>query len=171
MFFWCIKESGWNNKDEQTTHYTRYICVRLHSINMKSEQPQVSLTKKIGTGLDFFTPKMIAKCIRTECPIGIFQANGKWMINTEVPSSTEGTIAACDIVIDFEHMDMDEFSVDWTVTDWILEGIRCEEERQDEAEAEAAEIKANEEDSTSYRDAENEAYESRYIAGLEEEAN
>ena len=38
MFFWCIKESGGNNKDEQTTHYTRYICVRLHSINMKSEK-------------------------------------------------------------------------------------------------------------------------------------
>ena len=112
---------------------------------MKSEQPQVSLTKKIGTGLDFFTPKMIAKCIRTECPIGIFQANGKWLINTEVPSSTEGTIAACDIVLDFEHMNMDEFSADWTVTDWILEEIRCEEERQEEAEAKAAEIKADEE--------------------------
>ena len=104
---------------------------------------------KIGTGLDFFTPKMIAKCIRTECPIGIFQANGKWMINTEVPSSTEGTIAACDIVLDFEHMDMDAFSADWTVTDYILEEITCEEERQ----YDAAEIKADEE----YRAEEEEA--------------
>ena len=124
---------------------------------------------KIGNGVDFFTPKMIAKCIRTECPIGIFQANGKWMINTEVPSSTEGTIAACDIVIDFEHMDMDAFDENWTVTDYIREEIGCEEERQVEAESKAAEIKADEEDSTSYRDAENEAYESTYIGAVEEE--
>ena len=138
---------------------------------MKSEQPQVSLAEKIGNGVDFISPKVIEKCIRTECPIGIFQANGKWMINTEVPSSTEGTIAACDIVLDFEHMDMDAFDENWTVTDYIREEIGCEEERQVEAESKAAEIKADEEDSTSYRDAENEAYESRYIAGLEEEAN
>ena len=106
-----------------------------------TQRTQASLSEKIGTGLDFFTPKMIAKCIRTECPIGIFQANGKWMINTEVPSSTEGTIAACDIVLDFEHMDMSAFDEDWTVTDHILEKIRYEEERQEEA----AEIKADEE--------------------------
>ena len=100
---------------------------------------------KIGTGLDFSRQSMIAKCIRTECPIGIFQANGKWMINTEVPSSTEGTIAACDIVLDFEHMDMSVYDADWTVTDYILEEIRYGEERQDEAEAKAAEIKADKE--------------------------
>ena len=132
---------------------------------------QASLSQKIGTGVDFISPEMIEKSIRTQCPTGISRVNGKWMIDSNIPSSTKGTIAACDIDLDFEHMDMDEFDENWTVTDGILEKIRCEEERQEEAEVEAAEIKADEEDSTSYRDAENEAYESTYIAGLEEEAN
>lgn len=98
---------------------------------------------KIGNGIDFFTPAMIGKCIRTCSPIGISRVNGKWMINSDVPSSTKGTIAACDIDLDLEHMDMGEYDEDWTVTDYILEAIRCEEERQDDAAA--AEIKADEE--------------------------
>ena len=105
------------------------------------QRTQASLSEKIGNGVDFISPEVIAKCIRTECPIGIFQINGQWMMNTEVPSSTEGTIAVCDIVIDFEHMDMSAFDADWTVTDHILEEIRFEGERQ----TEAAEIKADEE--------------------------
>ena len=46
--------------------------------------------------------------------------------------STKGTMQP--VTKDFEHMDMDEFDENWTVTDGILEKIRCEEERQDEAE-------------------------------------
>ena len=99
---------------------------------MNSEQTEASLQEKIGNGVDFITPKIIAKCIRTECPIGIFQFKGKWMVNTEVPSATKGTIAACDIDLDLEHIDMGEYDKDWTVTDYILEMIRCHEERKEE---------------------------------------
>jgi hypothetical protein len=100
---------------------------------------------KIGNGVDFISSEMIAKSIRTRCPTGISRVDGKWVMDSDVPSSTKGTIAACDIDLDLEHMDMGEYDADWTVTDYILEAIRCEEERQDDAEAEAAEIKADEE--------------------------
>ena len=100
---------------------------------------------KIGNGIDFFTSEMIAKSIRTRCPTGISRVNGKWMINSDVPSSTKGTIAACDIDLDFEHLDMSAYDEDWTVTDGILEEIRCEEERQEDAAAAEEEIKAKEE--------------------------
>ena len=100
---------------------------------------------KIGNGIDFISSEMIAKSIRTRCPTGISRVDGKWVMDSDVPSSTKGTIAACDIDLDFEHMDMDEFDENWTVTDCILEKIRCHEEREEEEIREAEEIKADEE--------------------------
>ena len=82
---------------------------------------------KIGNGIDFISSEMIAKSIRTRCPTGISRVDGKWVMDSDVPSSTKGTIAACDIDLDFEHMDMDEFDENWTVTDYIEEEIACYE--------------------------------------------
>ena len=85
---------------------------------------------KIGNGVDFISSEMIAKRISTKCPTGISRVDGKWMINSDVPSSTKGTIAACEIDLDLEHIDLDNYGESWTVTDAIIEGIECHEDRE-----------------------------------------
>ena len=83
--------------------------------------------EQIGNGVDGITQAELSKRISTKCPTGISRVDGKWVMDSDVPSSTKGTIAACDIDLDFEHIDMDEYDKDWTVTDYIEEEIACYE--------------------------------------------
>ena len=106
---------------------------------------QANFSEKIGNGVDKNTHADLLKRISTKCPTGISRIDGKWVMDSDVQSSTRGAIAASYKDIDFEHVDMHEFGVNWTATDYILEAIRCHEERQREAAAEAAEIKADKE--------------------------
>ena len=97
---------------------------------------------KIGDGVEKITHAELVECVSKGYPTGISKIDGKWVIDSAVPSATKGTIEASDIDLDLEHIDIDEYDENWTVTDYILEEIRREEERQDDA---AAAIKADEE--------------------------
>ena len=102
---------------------------------MSTEQAQVSLDEKIGNGVDRITHADLLKGISTKCPTGISRIDGLWVMDSDVPSSTRGTIAASYIELDLEHMDMYEFDANWTVTDYILEAIRIYEEREEQEKA------------------------------------
>ena len=83
--------------------------------------------EKIGDGIDEITHAELFERISKEIPTGISKIDGKWTIDGAVPSSTKGTIEASDIDLDLEHIDMDEYDKDWTVTDYIQEEIACYE--------------------------------------------
>ena len=102
---------------------------------MSTERTQASLDEKIGNGVDKITHADLLKRISTKCPTGISRIDGKWVMDSDVPSSTRGTIAASYIELDLERVDMYEFGVDWTVTDYILEAIRIYEERKEDEKA------------------------------------
>ncbi len=88
--------------------------------------------EKIGDGIDEITHAELFERISKEIPTGISKIDGKWTIDGAVPAATKGTIEASGIDLDLEHIDMDAFSEDWTVTDYIAEEIRCHEEKEEE---------------------------------------
>ena len=86
----------------------------------------------IGFGIKgVISPEKIAEYMNYD-GIGMSFFKGVWSVDTDVPSATQNTIAAADIVV-MDHWSYDDFSEDYTVSDAIQERMDEYETRVEEA--------------------------------------
>ena len=99
------------------------------------------INKYIGAGIkDVITPQEIQDLYDARADFGMSEINGKWQVDSAVPSATKGTIAESDIVIEFSH-DIDlsnddegtrSFDEDgYTVSDMIVAEFEKHESNKD----------------------------------------